>query len=90
MPAHAVSAAILDVAFAQAPPSLALNVVHPRPHPWSAVIQSISDALCQAGATPDALPLVPFGEWLGRLEQRCAGADAREMARIVRPFQLHI
>ncbi|KAF7980198.1 hypothetical protein HWV62_39287 [Athelia sp. TMB] len=82
LPMHTVSQAILDVAFAEERPPMALNIVHPRPSSWSYIVQSISDALQHEGVIEEPLPLVPFTEWFDRLEQRSKGADEQEMSRV--------
>lgn len=55
-----VAAAVLLEFRASIGPERVLNLVHPRPVPWSAVMSPIADAL--------QVPLVPFSEWLRRLE----------------------
>ncbi|KAF7979760.1 hypothetical protein HWV62_41154 [Athelia sp. TMB] len=82
LPMHAVSRTILDAALTPATPSLALNVVHPKPVPWAVIMRPLGEALCRAGVTPAPLPLVPFAEWLARLEKRAAHADENEMRAI--------
>ncbi|KAF5393844.1 hypothetical protein D9757_000419 [Collybiopsis confluens] len=78
MPMDAVSNALLDVGFSndlKAAP-MAVNVVHPNPVSWTSVVQSIRTVLIQEKNLPsDALPLVPFHDWLVNVEQR-----ARESA----------
>lgn len=78
-----VSRAILDVAFAVESPSTALNVVHPRPSAWSAIVDSIAGALHHAVITADRLSIIPFAEWFDRLEQRATQAGAEDLANIV-------
>ncbi|KAG1898169.1 uncharacterized protein F5891DRAFT_956098, partial [Suillus fuscotomentosus] len=68
IPPHAVSNAILDVAFAEEEPPIAVNLVHPRPTVWKTLMQPIADALVEHKATSYPLPLVPFSEWLEKLE----------------------
>ena len=85
---NVVSQAILDVALSSQVPTIALNIVHPRPSQWSTIIRAIGDALHHAGVTQEIIPLIPFSEWLGRLEQRSEGADADDMAKIV-SFHYH-
>lgn len=80
---NVVSQAILDVALSKQSPSIALNIVHPRPSQWSTIITSVAGALHRAGVADHRLPLVPFKEWFDLLEQRSKGADADEMANIV-------
>ncbi|KZP17631.1 putative aminoadipate reductase [Athelia psychrophila] len=81
LPMDVVSQAILDVAFSKQPPSITLNIVHPRPSQWSTIITSVSSAMNRAGITRGRLPLVSFKEWFGRLEERSKYADADEMAK---------
>lgn len=83
LPMHAVSKAILDVAFAEEPPTIALNIVHPRPVEWSTVMRGVSDALLAAKVTSKTLPLLPFGEWFKALEERAKAADEHDMSSIV-------
>ncbi|KAF7973245.1 hypothetical protein HWV62_15753 [Athelia sp. TMB] len=82
LPVDVVSQAVLDVALSEQAPTLVLNIVHPRPSQWTTIIEAIGHALHRAGVTEMAVPLIPFGEWLGELEQRAVGADADAMARI--------
>ncbi|KZP04710.1 NAD(P)-binding protein, partial [Athelia psychrophila] len=75
LPMDVVAQAVLDVALSEQPPSIALNIVHPRPSQWSTVITSVANALYRAGVADHHLPLVPFTEWFARLEQRSKAAD---------------
>ncbi|EGN93427.1 hypothetical protein SERLA73DRAFT_115874 [Serpula lacrymans var. lacrymans S7.3] len=77
LPPQAVSHAILDVAFAKAKPPTTINLVHPRPVEWAALMQSIGDALIQNKLIISSLPTVAFGEWFSRLEEKAfsAGVD---------------
>ncbi|KAG1854078.1 male sterility protein-domain-containing protein, partial [Suillus tomentosus] len=68
IPPHAVSNVILDVAFAEEEPPIAMNLVHPRPTAWKTLMQPIADALVERKVTTYLLPLVPFSEWLEKLE----------------------
>lgn len=83
LPVDVVSQAILDVAFSKQSLSIALNIVHPRPSPWSTVVGTIADELHRAGVSQKRLPLIPFENWFEKLEQRSEGANAEEMADIV-------
>ncbi|KAF7968306.1 hypothetical protein HWV62_2396 [Athelia sp. TMB] len=82
MPVHTVSQVIIDVTFAKESPISALNLVHPKPTSWSTILKYLSDALYHTGVTSHALPLVPFLEWFGRLEQRSKDADEQSMTDI--------
>ncbi|KZP16286.1 putative aminoadipate reductase [Athelia psychrophila] len=82
LPMDVVSRAIMDVALSKEAPSIALNIIHPKPSQWSTVITSVASAMQRAGITRRRLPLVPFSEWFERLEQRSKNADANEIAKI--------
>jgi hypothetical protein len=80
----AVSKAILDVAFATEPPPIAVNLVHPRPVEWNAVILSVRDAILQTQEIdPDALRIVSFEEWFTMLEGRSKTAKDADLITIV-------
>lgn len=79
---HAVSQAILDVVWADSGEA-ALNLVHPRPVPWNAVMSSINDALVQEGAVSSPLPFVGFGEWVALLEKAASCAEERTLRDVV-------
>ncbi|KAG2361463.1 putative aminoadipate reductase [Suillus spraguei] len=82
IPPHAISNAILDVAFAEEKPPIVMNLVHPRPVVWRALMEPIADALVKHKATNHALPLVPFSEWLERLELSAKDFNEETMKRI--------
>ncbi|KAL1743883.1 hypothetical protein HDZ31DRAFT_39972 [Schizophyllum fasciatum] len=73
VPSDAVAGTLLDAAFTDEvlPPSL--NIVHPRPLPWSVIIRHVQDVL--RSQTGRDLPLTPLGEWLDRLEAAAARTD---------------
>jgi len=79
---HAVSKAILDIAFAEEQPPVALNLVHPRPVGWNAVIESIQEALGE-GSAP--LRVLPFPKWFALLERRAKNVSDADIQTIVRP-----
>ena len=87
LPPHAVSDTILEVAFAGAAPPLAVNVVHPRPTTWDALMQPVSDVVYQKGLTPSPLPLISFTEWVARLERDATDASEENVRRVVRCSQ---
>jgi hypothetical protein len=56
-----------------------VHVAHPRPISWSTLFEAFSDSL--------NIPLVPFAEWLARLEKSrevLATASAEEEAQAIR------
>jgi thioester reductase-like protein len=84
LPFDAVCQAIIDVAFAEATPDRALNLVHPRPVPWQKLMGHVADALGAEGVCAQRLPLVPMGEWRAKLADASASAGDAELQRIVR------
>ncbi|RDB20739.1 Non-canonical non-ribosomal peptide synthetase FUB8 [Hypsizygus marmoreus] len=78
LPMHAVSKAILDVAFAKNQPPVALNLVHPRPVPWNAVILAVKEALRNHDPK-----VVPSREWFAMLEKRAGNASDADLETVV-------
>lgn len=87
LPTDAVSGAILDVAFSKDKPPTVVNVVHPRPVEWTALMKPISDALFAKRITKEPLPLVPVAEWYHTLEKHALNASEEKMKRVVSPFE---
>lgn len=87
---QAVSNAILDVAFSQEQPSIAVNLVHPQPITWSSMISAIGDALMRENVTSTPLPLLPFPQWFQRLEERAHTATGEDLIEIVSVFQYQL
>ncbi|KAJ3879760.1 acetyl-CoA synthetase-like protein [Lentinula edodes] len=70
VPMDAVCNALLDVGFTSEPAPMAVNVVHPKSVPWTSVIQNVQAALIeQKHLSPDALPLVPYHDWVAAVEK---------------------
>ncbi|KAJ7693172.1 hypothetical protein B0H17DRAFT_1168921 [Mycena rosella] len=65
---EAVSGTIVDAALNTATSPFALNLVHPRPVTWDAVMSSMARAAQR--------PLIPFADWVHQLETRSAHATA--------------
>ncbi|KAG2145295.1 putative aminoadipate reductase [Suillus bovinus] len=82
IPPHAISNSILDVAFAKEEPPIVMNLVHPRPTAWNMLIQPMADALVEHKVTSYPLPLVPFSEWLNKLELSAKNLSEETMKRI--------
>ena len=83
LPTDAVSGAILDVALGEDEPPILINVVHPRPVEWEALMKPISDALFAKNITREPLPLVPSAEWYRRLEKLAVNANEETIRRVV-------
>ncbi|KAF8838098.1 putative aminoadipate reductase [Paxillus ammoniavirescens] len=82
LPHYAVSDAILDIAFAEDEPSIAVNLVHPRPVEWASLMKPISSALYRKNVMSELLPLVPFAQWLTSLEERAADTSEDNIRRV--------
>ncbi|OAX38467.1 putative aminoadipate reductase [Rhizopogon vinicolor AM-OR11-026] len=82
IPPHAISNAILDVAFAEQEPPIAVNLVHPRPVAWKTLMQPVAKAIFERKVTGDPLPLVPFSEWLEKLESAAKDTSESNMKRL--------
>ena len=65
LPTDAVANAIVDLVVSEATLPPVLNLVHPCPVTWQAICQSINKTLARR-----PLPIVPFSEWLSKVEQR--------------------
>ena len=84
-----VSHTIQDLVTAQrnadsdVPPELELaNVVHPRPVSWHEAMMHISTAVCSQTGT--RLSLVPFEEWIAKVEDAAKNAMKKQLEDIVR------
>ncbi|KZT22888.1 acetyl-CoA synthetase-like protein [Neolentinus lepideus HHB14362 ss-1] len=79
-----VAQTVLDTAFASEPPPSALNVVHPRPVPWTNLVEGVRVALVEIvdHGKSEPLPLVPFKQWIQLLEKKAAGATESDMKAI--------
>ncbi|KAL4077414.1 putative aminoadipate reductase [Scleroderma citrinum] len=82
LPTDAVSGAILDVALGDNQPPTAINLVHPRPVEWEALMKPISKALTAKNITVEPLPLIPAAEWYHRLEIQAVDADEAKIKRV--------
>ncbi|KAJ7052219.1 putative aminoadipate reductase [Mycena amicta] len=73
LPSEAVAQCIVDVAFlpAEGATPFAVNIVHPRPVTW--------DAVMGAMARVAQLPLVPLAQWLAQLDKHAKHASAEDM-----------
>ncbi|KAF8655498.1 hypothetical protein AX16_003028 [Volvariella volvacea WC 439] len=72
LPMNTVATTIRDVIFSRKEPPKTINVVHPHPIPWDDVIGYINDALVDQGVVKPRLPVIPFEDWVDRLEQHAA------------------
>lgn len=79
----AVSDALLDIGFSHEPIPIAVNVVHPNPVSWNFVIEIIRSALIQEKNLPsDALPLVPYHEWVDTVERLAKNFTESEIVSV--------
>lgn len=77
----AVASALVDLILANPGAELPalVNLVHPRPAPWDAVLADVNAAL------DVPLRVVPFVEWLRALDGAAAAGPDANLDRIVRP-----
>ncbi|KAJ7683142.1 putative aminoadipate reductase [Mycena rosella] len=71
---EAVAGTIVDAALNTENSPFAINLVHPRPVPWDALMSSMARAAQR--------PLIPFADWVHQLETRSAHATAEDMENI--------
>ena len=79
---HTISQGILDVALASKV-TPAYNFVHPRPVQWDVLIKDVSNALSRENVVQESLPILPYEEWLSRLEAQVANATPDLIEQIV-------
>ncbi|KZT19320.1 acetyl-CoA synthetase-like protein [Neolentinus lepideus HHB14362 ss-1] len=79
LPMQAVAKTILDVGLAGEKHHLVVNVVHPTPVKWTNIMTAIRKSLDKS---LESLPLVPFGEWVKKLEERATNATTEELERV--------
>ncbi|KAI6042371.1 putative aminoadipate reductase [Pisolithus marmoratus] len=85
LPMDAVSGAILDVSLSDEEPPIAVNLVHPRPVEFEAIMKPISDALFEKNITRERLPLLHSSEWFHRLEKQAVDANEEKIRQVVSP-----
>ncbi|OAX35330.1 acetyl-CoA synthetase-like protein [Rhizopogon vinicolor AM-OR11-026] len=59
-----------------------VNLVHPRPIAWKTLMRPVADAIFERKITGSPLPLVPFSEWLVKLESSTKGASEETIKRV--------
>ncbi|EPQ52234.1 acetyl-CoA synthetase-like protein [Gloeophyllum trabeum ATCC 11539] len=79
-----VAQAVLDATLAKEGPPSALNILHPRPVPWSLIISGISSALAKIvdDGSNEPLPIVSFRQWVTLLEAKARDATEKDMKAI--------
>lgn len=77
LPVDVASHTVVDLVLSSKSLPEVINLVHPRPIPWTVVFSSINNAL------GSHLLAVPFAEWLAKLEERAADATAHDSDDIV-------
>lgn len=78
----AASQALLDIAFNEESSPFAVNLVHPRPVSWNAIISPLSQLLAK-DCDSSSIAIVPLQEWVSRLEQRAKSISDENVAEIV-------
>lgn len=83
MRAEDVAASVLDVAFTKDAPQ-ALNVVNPQRASWTDIMTFIRDAIVkQTSLRNDHLTMIPFVDWVIRLENKAKDTSPEDLANIV-------
>ncbi|KAI6017887.1 putative aminoadipate reductase [Pisolithus marmoratus] len=82
LPMDAVSGAILDVSLSDEELPIAVNLVHPRPVEFEAIMKPISDALFEKNITKERLPLLHSAEWFRRLEKQAVNANEERIRQV--------
>ena len=73
----AVAGAVLDLVVSDESAPSVVNVVHPRPVPWSTVLKGVR------GALRSPIPLVPYHEWLAKLEEAALQPTSAQLEAVV-------
>lgn len=79
IPMDALAGAVVDLVVTHEPLPPLLNVVHPRRASWNALVTAFNSCL------EEALPVVPFAEWVAALEhvaERGRNADVADVPAI--------
>ncbi|KAF5392669.1 hypothetical protein D9757_000930 [Collybiopsis confluens] len=82
-PMDAIAQAIIDVALTKEEDALplAINLVHPRPVHWTTVMEAIRASLISCKQLPpEALPLVPFHEWVVALDEDSSSSSSSSLS----------
>ncbi|KAI6156288.1 putative aminoadipate reductase [Pisolithus thermaeus] len=82
LPMDAVSGAILDVALSDEEPPIVVNLVHPRPVEFEALMKPISDALFEKNITRERLALAHSSEWFHKLEKQAINANEEKIRQV--------
>ncbi|CAL1709603.1 unnamed protein product [Somion occarium] len=79
IPMDSIARAIVDFALAPSALPEVLNIVNPNSVPWNNVFGSVADVLSGTGKP---LPLVPFAEWLAKIEAASPNATTKDFEQI--------
>ncbi|CAL1703601.1 unnamed protein product [Somion occarium] len=77
IPMDTTARTIVEVVLSPSPLPPVLNVVNPRPVPWNQVFKDISQSISQDGPS---IPIVPFEDWLTKLEALSSNVTAKDLA----------
>ncbi|KAF9000304.1 hypothetical protein BDQ17DRAFT_1427303 [Cyathus striatus] len=83
LPMDVVAQCILDMVFSSEALPIAVNLVHPRPLSWSRMFSHIRDELLgNLHIEQDSLPLIPFHDWICRLEERKGNMNGDKLHKL--------
>ncbi|CAL1703617.1 unnamed protein product [Somion occarium] len=86
IPVDVVASAVVEITHSSSATSDVLNIVHPQPVPWNNVFSDIAKTLGSMSGQP--VQLVPYADWLAKLEQYSTSptqSDLDAMVRIITP-----
>lgn len=73
LPMDVTANTIRDIVLSSSPTPEVVNLVHPHPVPWTSIFTTIKTVL------GTDLPLIPFPEWVAKVEALSAGAGADDL-----------
>lgn len=68
-----------ELAASEKPAPLVLNLVHPNPTSWRAILGDVNSVL------GDKMKFVPLEQWVSALEEKAAKADRKAIEELVCP-----
>lgn len=80
VPLDVIGQAYVDWIVTPDPLPFLVNVVHPRPTTWNAVLKAVGEVV------ETKMTTVPLNDWIGQLEERSPNATLEDLARYVSFF----
>lgn len=83
IPVDTVAKAIMGIVSSSKTTPMVMNLTHPRPIAWKQVVSLVATALLKQGIIEQALPLIPFHEWVYLLEKFAVNSTAEDLVATV-------